>query len=168
MAIRKPDKEGVARAWHIPITEEAIQAHIREWGYPPAPIDTWYVNGPYNLFWHWWMVSTISLADIPGIPPANKQYPEAEYEFTIYSIDGTPNIKALDKGDVDNRGFKSILQPADVTFHFHGVTDEQAKTITEHAVRAICDGISCDSGNREWWKTSLARTVEHYVLGVHE
>lgn len=168
MAVRDPDKTGVAKAWKIEPTDEAIRQHVESWGHAPTPVRTWYVNGPYHPLWSWWMVGVISLADVPGVPPAIKQYPEAEYEFTIYSLSGVPNIEALDRGDLANRGFDAILQPADVTFHFHGVNDRQAAEICDAAVAAICAGQSCDRDFREWWKGALTSTVTHYALGVHE
>lgn len=164
--MRGPDKSGVAQAWKINVTQAIIDAHVKEWGYPPTSVCQWFVNGPYHPFWHWWLVSVIDLKDHPGMPPANKQYPEAEYEFCIWSLEGEVNVDAIDAGDIENRGFK-ILQPADVTFHFHRVTREQAAEICDAAVATIVAGQSCDSDFREWWKGMLARTVEHYVLGVH-
>lgn len=164
--MRDPDKTGVAQAWLIPISQEAIDAHIKEWGYLPASIRQWFIKGPYHPFWHWWMVSVIDLKDHEGMPPANKQYPEAEYEFIIMSLDGEVNIDACDKGKPENRGF-TYLQPPDVVFHFHGVTPEQASEICDSAVSLIVNGQSCDSDFREYWKSMLARTVEHYILGVH-
>lgn len=164
--MREPDKSGVAQAWLIPLNQESVDAHIKEWGYPPATIRQWFVVGPYHPFWHWWMVSVIDLKDHDGMPPAHKQYPEAEYEFMIMSLNGEVNIEACDTGDFENRGFK-YLTPPDVVFHFHGVTEEQACEICDAAVSLIVKGQSCDSDFREYWKAMLARTVEHYVLGVH-
>lgn len=163
----EPDLGGIARAWRIDATEAVRKAHVDEWGYADSSISTWIVNGPYHPFWSWWHVGVISLKDVPGAPPANKQYPEAEYEFAIYSLQGTPNVQALRDGDLANRGFESFLTPADVTFHFDGVTDEQAREICDAAVRAIIAGQSCDSDFRQWWLNSLAETVEHYKAGIH-
>jgi hypothetical protein len=166
--VREPDLAGIAKAWKIKMTQEMIDAHIKEWGYPHTGIATWYVNGPDHPFWNWWLISVISLKDILGVPPAQKKYPEAEYEYTCYSLKGTPNIDAIDKGDYDNRGFENILEPSDVQFHFHGVTDKQAEEICDAAVFAIVQGQSCDSDFRNWWEQMLINTVTHYKLGVHE
>lgn len=169
--MRPPDlysKDGRIKAWRIEQTQAHIDAHIREFGHPPAGIDSWYLTGPFHPFWHWWHFAVVSLKDIPGIPPANKQYPEAEYEFAIWSLKGDVNIDACDRADLENRGF-DFLHPADVTFHFHNVTDEQAREICHSAVSAVVNGhLSPDSDFRETWKKALATTVSHYVLGVHE
>lgn len=166
-----PDKAGFARAWDM-MTPESIKAGREEWGHDQAGIASWMIQGPYHPFWSWWLVGVVHLRDIPGTPAAKRHYPEAEYEFTIWSIKSppsgeiTPDIEKLRAGDLTARD--TILHPCDVVFQFHGVTDEQAAEICEVAVNAIVAGQSCDSDFREWWKTSLAATVQHYVLGVHE
>lgn len=165
--MRKPDKTGVADAWLIEMSNEAQQAHSKEWGYPHTGIKHWFIRGPYHPFWHWWMISVIDLRDHPNTPPANKQYPEAEYEFSIYSLKDEVNIEAADKGDLANRGY-TLLSPPDVIFQFHGVTDKQASDICDLAVDLIVRGQSCDSDFRQQWKSMLANTVTHYTLGIHE
>lgn len=162
-----PDKKGVASAWLMPYTKESNKQHVEEWGYEHTGIRTWFVHGPYHPFWNWWLVSIISLKDIEGIPKANKMYPEAENEFTIYSLEGEVNIEAIIVGDLKNRGFKSVLQPADVTFHYHGLTTEQSEQLCDTAVEVIVNGQSCDSDFRTWWLEMLARTVKHYQEGLH-
>lgn len=158
--------EGIARAWHIRETDEARAAHVEKFGYPDTGLDSWIVNGPYHPFWSWWYIGLISLADVPGVPPANKQYPEAEYELVFWSLEGEPNVDAIERGDLENRGF-GFLHPADVTFHFDGVTDKQAVAICRASVQKIVNGQSCDSDFRGWWMESLADTVQHYKQGLH-
>jgi hypothetical protein len=170
--LRKPDRSGIARAWKIEQSPELRATHEREFGFPDAGLSTWIVNGPYHPLWSWWHVGVIHLRDMPSAPPAQKQYPEAEYEFAIYSLNpdgrngGTPDIDKLEAGDAEG-GMPGFLSPPDVQFHFHGVTDEQAAKICDLAVEQIVAGRSCDSDFRGHWKSMLARTVEHYVLGVH-
>jgi hypothetical protein len=168
----EPDWAGtVARAWRVDVdSPEAIARHEREWGYAPGGVRGYWVNGPYHPFWSWWMVSVTHLRPIPGAPPAHKLYPDAEYEFTIWSVDSPPkgpefDISRVITGDMEGRG--RILHPADVTFQFHGVTDLQSADICDDAVRAILDGMSCDSDFRQWWLDSLATTVKHYQEGRH-
>ena len=162
--MREPDLSGVAKAWRIENTPELRARHVKEFGYEGSGLDTWLVNGPYHPFWSWWHVGVISLGDIEGAPPAAKQYPGAEYEFAIFSLDGEPDVDAVERGDLDNRGF-TFLSPPDVLFQFGGVTDEQAIEISEKAVRAIVEGASCDSDFRSWWEATLTKTVEHYRRG---
>lgn len=174
--MRAPDKSGVARAWRIEQSPEAIAAHEREWGYPPASIGpTWLVNGPYHPLWSWWYVGVVSLADRPGTPPARRRYPEAEYELMILSLnpsptDGrpaVPDIDGLEAGGDAMRCLPGFLTPPDVVFQFDGVTDDQAAGLAEIAVDVIVGGQSCDSDFRQWWLGSLQATVQHIREGLH-
>lgn len=164
--MREPDLAGVARAWRISEDPRVQERHIREFGHEHTGLQTWLINGPYHPFWSWWHVGVISLRDFEGMPPAQKQYPAAEFEFAIYSLDGTPDIEAIERGDLDNRGFK-FLSPPDVVFHFDGVNDRQAVEICDAAVQLIVRGQSCDSDFRRFWDGSLRATVEHYKKGGH-
>lgn len=161
MERRAPDLTGVAKAWRVNLTEEAAATHRREYGYDHTGVDSWFINGPYHPLWSWWHVAAISLRDIPGIPNAHKQYPEAEYELTIYSLDSKngPNIEALEAGRLDEKDYTFLL-PADVTFHCDGLTDEQVRDLTKIVVEAIVLGRSCDSDARSWWLSTLTATVE--------
>jgi hypothetical protein len=165
--MREPDKVGAARAWKL--DGAALKAATDG---VEADVVTWIVNGPYHPVWAWWQVGVITLDDVPGFPPANKQYPEAEWEFSITSLQAGPgcdrktvDIDALERGDLD--AVPGFLTPQDAVVHFHAVTREQAATICELAVNAIVAGHSCDSDFRFWWKNAITKTVEHYVLGVH-
>lgn len=167
--MRGPDKNGVARAWKLDTTElkTAIGGEA-----PDAEVATWLVNGSFHPFWSWWQVGVVTLDDIPGFPPANRQYPEAQWEFSITSLNAGPrcdlievDIDALERGEIP--AVPGHLTPQDVVVQFHGVTREQAATICELAVAAIVGGQSCDSDFRSWWKNAITKTVEHYVLGVH-
>lgn len=173
--MRDPDKSGIARAWKIEQTPALIASHTASFGHPPAGIGpSWIVHGPYHPFWSWWQIACISLADIEGLPPAHKQYPEAEYEIMCLSLNPKPeagrsyppDIALLEAGDAEH-GMPGYLTPADWIVHFHGVTDGQAEQILEAAIDHIVAGQSCDSDFREHWKLAITKTVEHFVLGVH-
>lgn len=170
--MRDPDFSGVARVWRIETTEIQQKAHKENWGYESSSLADWIVHGPYHPFWSWWYVAVISLRDIPDAPPANKKYPEAEYEFMIISLnpdgrnEGQVDIDKIEAGDIEG-GLPGFLTPSDVVFQFHGVTDEQAVKVGEAAIRAIVNGQSCDSDFRSWWMRSLEATVEHFRMGVH-
>jgi len=167
-----PDKQSATvRAWRMD-TPATRKAHEREWGHgASAGLASWMVNGPYHILWNWWYVGVVSLRDFPGIPPAKKNYDDAEYELSIWSIDSppggtiTPDIAKLRAGDLTARG--SLLHPADLIYQFDGVTDDQAVKICDSVIAAIVDGYSPDSDYREWWKRSLDETVNHFRAGIH-
>ena len=164
--MRDPDKQqGPTRAWLI--AKSAVTRPDQE-----ATIAGWLVNGPFHPLWQWWMLSIVHLRDLPGVPPAQKRYPEAEYEFMIVSLNpekGVPDIDELERtgtwGDPEKPPF---LTPIDVTEQFHGITDAQAHEIAEKAVNAILDGwISPDQDFRSSWSRVIASTIDHYRRGVH-
>jgi hypothetical protein len=154
---RDPDHAGVGRAWVMEMGPE----HRRD---QDASIIGYVLNGPWHPLWSWWMVSVVHLRDLPGMTPAKKHYPEAEYEFLIVSID--PQTRP----DPDRPFPQNVkyLTPVDVCEQFHGVTDDQAAEICTAAIRAITRGsASPNQDYRSWWKDAIAKTVEHYKAGVH-
>ncbi len=100
---------------------------------------------------------------MPEAPPAFKQYPEAEYELMIVSLN--PDS---DPPDPDLPESLDFLTPIDLQFHFDGVSDEQALEITEMAIHAIVEGkMSPDQDFRNVWKETLTNTLAHYKQGLH-
>lgn len=153
--MREPDLVSeIARAWKF----EPDADH-------PTGLGSYVVNGPYHPLWRWWYVGLVSLRDAPGVPPAKKHFPEAEYEILCLSLDptdGPPNLDKLDVGDLS--GMPPWLQPPDWVVQFHRVNDEQAVEILDLAAKAIVNGQSCDSDYRSWWQQAIPTTVKH-VLG---
>lgn len=156
--MRDPDAQGpYGRAW-------LLQDKSGKPDYQ-ASCGAWLVNCPSaHPFWHWWLVGTTGLRDLPGVKPAVKQYPEAEYEFIIFSID--PQACPNPEPD-DPKGYPH-LTPIDVVEHFHGVSDHDAARICMSAVHAIVNGVlSPDQDYRSAWKASLEATVQHFRSGQH-
>lgn len=115
--------------------------------------------GPFHIFWNWWMVGVIHLREIEGVKPPHKQYPEAEYELMIVSLNpeaGEPDVDGAP-------GTLSFLSPVDVVEQFHGITDEQAAQVCEAAVKSICMGtMSPDQDFRSAWHRVIQQTVAQY------
>lgn len=165
LAMRSPDVTGRAgRAWALSRPESTKRPDHA------ASLASYVVNVPgAHAYWSWWMVTMIHLRDIPGVRPAHKDYSEAEYEFSIVSLDPThgepPDIDGFELGTCE--GFHH-LTPPDVVKQFHSVTDDVVKTIALLAIRAICDGrLSPDQDFRSRWNQTIDDTVAHYVAGKH-
>lgn len=154
MARRGPDLgniNGSISAWKLPVTQPA---HA-------ATLEYWLVEGPFHPAWNQWCVGVCHLRAIPGVDPAYKQYPAAEYEFIIFSCD--PGFPV----DVDDPRPRALL-PIDCAVQFHGCTDEQAKEVCRLAVTAIVHGhASPDQDFRKYWEHAIPFTLEHLVLGAH-
>lgn len=165
MPRRPPDIDGTAgHAWLVPrLRQEQWARRVGREAGLASSVEMWYVNGDnFHPFWKWWLVSVISLADLPGLAPAHKEYPLAEYELAIWSLDP-------DKGEppVNGDGPFHPLHPQDVCFHFHGLTVGEAKGLVRVAVEAIVAGrISPDSDFRKMWQEILVRLVNDYRLGT--
>ena len=155
--MREPDySRENRRAWKSQAehTKKEHQGHLA----------TFLVNSPIaHPIWSYWMVALVHLRDIPGVPPARKHYPDAEFEFAIASIDPDHGIPDPDKGPWP------LLEPLDCVVQLHGVTDEQAAELCEKAVQLMVhQGISPDSDNRGWWKIAIWNAVEHVTTGHPE
>lgn len=152
--MRAPDFQGGrGRAWHN--TQKTKPDH-------EACIGAVLLNVPgAHPLWSWWCVSMVHLRALPGVPPATIHYPAAEYEFMIFSVD--PERCPSPEPD---QGQYPHLEPFDVVYQFHGVSDDQAKRIFELAVQSCVDGrMSPDSDYRSAWKRTIDATVEHFITG---
>jgi hypothetical protein len=130
-----PDLTGPAgRAWVIPNNPETH----------PAALAGYLVHSPnQHPFWSWWLVAVVSLRDEPGVPPANlTKCPEPMPGAHPYPL----------------------LTPPDATLQFHGPTDDGARAIGEHAIRAILAGeIGPDQDYRMQWRGWVDRMAKHYA-----
>ena len=164
--MRAPDDEnGPIRVWRIRDSAKTLPDH-------EAALASWLIEGPFHPLWNQWQLSVIHLRDIEGVKPAFKQYPEAEYEFLIVSLnpDRRCDVDELEStGNWGDPAVPKFLTPADVTKQFDGVTDRQAVEIGEAAIRGIVSGeLSPDSDFRSAWERLIDGTVAHYREGVHE
>lgn len=163
--MRDPDLSGIGGcAWDVLTPTSPTEPDHQ------AALAAWILNVPgVHPWWQWWMLHVIHLRDIPGVPPANKHYPEAEYEFGILSLnpefENPPDIEALEAGKSEGLHF---LTPPDVCKHFHGITDQDARRLAALAVRVIVQGkFSPDQDYRSHWNHAIDATVEHFRGGKH-
>lgn len=146
--MRTPDQMGKAgQAWRLVASN------------PIACLEGWLVQRPgAHPLWEWWVASVVHLREEPGLPPAAKSYPKAQYEFQIRTLD--PEFRA--DPDLWDLGYR-FLEPADVIEQFHGVTDDQARFVCTESVRRIVDGgISPDSDYRSSWSIEIQDRVQRF------
>lgn len=125
----------------------------------------WLMSLPQSHpFWHGYLFSLTHLRDLAGVPPAEKSYPEAEYEFSIYALN-----PELALPDPDGEPFEPpLLHPANLVTQFHGLDDAAAIASTEVLARGFVDGyMSPDTDYREATVRVFRRTIEHHILGGH-
>jgi hypothetical protein len=159
--MRAPDQQtGNGRAWNLDLTR------IPE-GQKHATVASWLVNVPgAHPFWAYWTITVVTLKDLPGVPPAKKRYPEAEYEFMILAID-PERCPEPDPDKIIIEGYPH-LSPIDVIEQFHGISEADAGRLVDGAVRAVLSGhVSPDQDFRPAWRNLIAGTVQHFIEGKH-
>jgi len=148
--MREPDKTGHVgwSAWLVPTQ-------------PPA-LAVWLLDCPgAHVMWRYWRVSLVHLRPLDGLPPAIKQYPDAEYELVSAALDPDREVNP------DQLGSLVPLDPLDFVHHFHGMNDAQAVKLLELLVDAVIRGVlSPDSDWRTRWRRLIWGSVDH-VTGGH-
>lgn len=153
---REPDAStSLGRAWKIRATR-------------PGSIGGWFVNVNWaHPVWNLWLVGVVHLRDIEGVPPPKRHYPDAAYEFGIWSVD--PRPLATVPFDPDMGEGHGILHPPDAIVHFHGVDDRRALMLLDSAVNVILAGrMSPDSGFRRAWEELVRGTARCLANGRHD
>lgn len=166
--MRAPDFEGgggAVRVWRIAESAKSTPDHA-------AALGSWVIDGPFHPLCHQWVLSVIHLRDIEGVRPAHRQFPEADHELMILSLnpDRPVDIDAFEAtGTWGDPNVPKFLTPADLQYQFGGLTDAQAVEIAEAAIRGILAGdYSPDSDHRSRWIRVLDATVAHYKAGAHD
>jgi len=148
--MRKPNFEGNGgRAWRMNI-KPTTKAH-------EASLVMWLIEGPHHPLWRWHALTAIHLRDLPGVRPAQKSYPQAEYEIGIHSVDPECEV------DVDSieagTSMLKFLRPPDLIHQFHGVTDNEVIQITVRIISLIVAGeASPDVDYQSFWKKIIDGT----------
>lgn len=114
---------------------------------------------PHDQVLSRYLLSLIHLRDAPDLAPAARDYPEAEYELAVFTL----NPKHREK---------LVPEFLNLRIQFHGVTDEQAKAITRKAVRGCLEGVLSVApdlipGMRERWFATVRETVDLFRQPCH-
>ncbi len=119
-----------------------------------------------------WFVGVISLADFPGVPPAQKDAPEMTHEIMVTATDPNcgydpdpemPETWHNFTGKVAQQFNLGEMAPAEA--------DAAAVNIAQKCAQAVTDGILpiVDVGDdgRATWAEVIANTVVHILTGGH-
>ena len=123
-----------------------------------ACLNRWilYLPGDHPA-WSYYMVSAISLADFPGVPPAKKLHPESTHEIIVGAINPDYPKENIDTGGVD------ILRPLNYAEQFTA-TDDLAHAITTDMVRAFLNRSLLIEPSGYLGARDLFRHILHVVL----
>jgi hypothetical protein len=158
--MRAPDLEyGAQKAWKVLARDPDQPGQA-------ATVDCWLINGPYHIWWSYWLISAVHLRPIEGTPPALIQFPGASHEFLIVSLLSPPSDHPAP--DPDDLSTFQILTPVDLCHQEAGLTDEQAAEICGLMAKYAVNGQSTDSDYRRHWETIIAATAVHYRDGTHQ
>jgi hypothetical protein len=150
--------------------------HGRAWQCPldPAPANpawtatvvVWLLQIPrVHPAWDCFMLSVVHLREIPGTPPAVKQFPEATHELLLFALD--PNVSPIDPTNcADFRRLTPINYVGQVQLD----TDDQAITLADRVARAcLHQALPVELGGimgaRQFWDQSLEVTAMHLRNG---
>lgn len=111
----------------------------------------------------------ISLADIPGVRPAKKEFDRATHEVIFFAMDPEFSVDKLETALAGGAEpiSKGFLTPVDLVHQVELANDAQAAAVFETILRAIVAGNPPDSDFRRWWVESLNATAKHYREGGH-
>ena len=133
-----------------------------------ACLAAWLINAPgQSPAWSHYLLSVCHLRPIEGAPPAHIRIEGATHELILCALDSyrSPNIH--------DRESIHYLTPLNAEAQFIVATDEQATSLGEKAVRAICDGAmpaeaAFPQQGRDLWQGVVTKTAEHMLRGGHE
>lgn len=130
----------------------------------PAGLDAWIITAPHwHPVWSQYNLGVVSLADIPGAPPAKLQRPGVTHELSVVALNpehGPYDALVLPAGGL------TFLTPVNIAEQFTA-TDEQARRLAFLCARAVVDGVLCpETGDaperiRAAWRSSVHQTLDH-------
>lgn len=159
----------------------------------PAAVDCYIVRHllPNNAFWDHYMVAAVDLVDRPGLAPAYKQFPDAEFEFLVAALN--PHTGPYTLTRFQERGEAGgipgmVMTPVNLTRQYGPPrTREDLARLVYLATFGIChdkrfnpEGPAIIAGGRmlaieplhtawrRFWEQSLDATLDHGdQLGGH-
>jgi hypothetical protein len=142
---RQPDKQGFGKAWKYDIPESS-----------PAALEAWLVHRPdAHPLWSNYMVSIVTLADVPGMPPAKKRTRSCTHELQVLALD--PEHEP----DPDKSTGSKFLYPPNFVRQFEDFTDDLAKLVGERLVAGFVNGdVNPDTDHRTCQERYVDTLVE--------
>lgn len=127
-------------------------------------LDAWIITAPiWHPLWSQYMLALITLADVPGMPPAVIERPDATHQVIVMTLN--PEHGPYDATTVREDTLR-FLRPGNIGEQFTA-TDDQAREIAALCVRACVDGVlspeTADAPDRirAAWRSSIQKTVDH-------
>lgn len=136
----------------------------------PAGLDGWIITAPcWHPLWSQYNLGVVSLADIPGLPPAKLHRPGVTHELSVAALD--PDHGPYDARNLPPGGLR-FLTPINIAEQFT-TTDDQARRLAQRCARDVVYGVLIpETGDapdriRAAWRTSIHQTLDHAVDPHH-
>jgi hypothetical protein len=133
---------------------------------PRTTLDAWIITAPvWHPFWSQYMLAIITLADVPGMPPADKERPDVTHQLLVMTLD--PTDGPYDAATVGGADTLHFLMPGNVGEQFTADSDDQARQLAALCVRGVVDGLlppeTADAPDtiRALWRSSIHQTLAH-------
>lgn len=131
----------------------------------PATLASWIITAPgFHPLWDQYHLAVITLADLPGIPPAKKSRPGVTHELMVMALD--PDQGTVHAAKVGAASLQ-YLRPGNIAEQFTA-TDDQARELAELAAQAVVDGrLNPETAEapgliRATWSHAIQDTIAHY------
>lgn len=129
-----------------------------------ACLESYIIDAPgQSPAWHQYHVGLIHLRPLAGVKPPVLNYPAAQYEIILSAL--SPDRRAVPE-DMETIVH---LRPANHTYQFHGVTDEQACEILRTLVYMVTRGqlpaeplLSTGGGADRQWQAVTEALLAQY------
>lgn len=130
----------------------------------PATLDAWIITAPmWHPLWSQYMLSVITLADVPGMGPAVKERPDVTHQVIVVALN--PDHGPYTPASVAEKKIR-YLTPGNIGEQFTA-TDQQALDMGVLCANAVVGGILCPETAdaperiRGFWAQSIQRTLDH-------
>lgn len=130
----------------------------------PATLDCWIITAPgWHPLWSQYALVAITLADMPGVPPAVKRAPGVTHELMVMTLN--PDHGPYEAEQV-REGSLHFLGPGNVAEQFTA-TDAQAIDLARLAAEAVVNGrLNPETADaperiRETWRLAVHQTLDH-------
>jgi hypothetical protein len=137
----------------------------------PATLLWWLITAPaYHPLWSQYVLSVVTLEDVPGTRPATLHFPGATHELGVLALNpGNPperlTAEELQRRADAGEGF-SYLLPVNIAHQFTA-TDDEMRQLAELACAGVVNGAlnpeTADAPTRirEEWLTACVKTLAH-------
>lgn len=130
----------------------------------PACLASWMIHAPgQSPAWSHYLLTIIHLRELDGVP-ANIVVPGSSHEMMLVALDSEKSPKADDWDSI------RMLSPINAEAQFFVGSDDDAVTLGEKCVLAICDGVmpaepAFPGLGQQAWQKVVTDTAEHMRTG---